>query len=284
MQCGDCPQLGTHSPNDITRFAWRHKSSHVGKSPVTVACPSSWLARCAKESSMFRNTDVLTIPYGMNLESFRPVPRATAREILGLPAEPLLILFGSIAPMEDPRKGFTWLYDALHHALLQQFSPRTHLAVFGARKAPEGVHFPMTTHFLGRVSDENSLRLIYSAADVFIAPSTEENLANTVLESLACGTPVVAFDIGGMPDMVRHRENGYLVPRVDAGELASGIRWMLEAGDRETLRRNARATMEQKFNVLQVAQQYIQLYSSILDVRRPGNGSPLQSALKNPAE
>jgi glycosyltransferase involved in cell wall biosynthesis len=127
----------------------------------------------------------------------------------------------------------------------------------------------MNTHYLGSLQDEISMSLAYAAADVFVAPSLEDNLPNTILESLSCGTPVVAFDVGGMPDMVSHKRNGYLVPGFDTTELANGMQWVLEDSLRwKNLSHEARHTVTQSFTLQCSASRYIDLYEDILESNR----------------
>ena len=124
----------------------------------------------------------------------------------------------------------------------------------------------MKTHYLGCLQDEISMALVYAAADVFVAPSLEDNLPNTVLESLSCGTPVVAFDIGGMPDMVSHKNNGYLAPGFDTTDLANGLLWVMDDKLRwEHLSHEARSTVVQSFTLQHSAGRYVDLYEEILE-------------------
>jgi len=123
----------------------------------------------------------------------------------------------------------------------------------------------MKVHYMGHLHDEISQILLYSAADVLVAPSMQENLSNAVMESLACGTPVVAFDIGGMPDMIDHQVNGYLARPFEPDDLADGIMWVLENKDRHSmLSQSARQTVVERYTLQAVANRYLTLYQSIL--------------------
>jgi glycosyltransferase involved in cell wall biosynthesis len=266
QKCGACPQLSSHRESDITRLAWSMKASAVKKVNMTVLGPSLWMANCARKSSIFRNTTVQNIPYIIDPVEFKPVDQKSARTILGLPVNKRLLLFGGMSPTDDPRKGFRQLVEALQSEKIRNELDDMEVIVFGADRPDSDRTFPLNAHFLGQIHDSITLNLVYSAADVFVAPSLEENLANTVLESLACGTPVVAFRIGGMPDMIAHTENGYLAEPFEPANLAAGIHWVLSDKDRlAVLRKNARRTIEERFNIRDVARQYIDLYNQISD-------------------
>ena len=124
--------------------------------------------------------------------------------------------------------------------------------------------FKQPVHYLGQLHDDVSLRVLYSAADVMVVPSLEENLSNAIMESLACGTPVVAFDIGGNSDMIEHQKNGYLAQPLDTDDLAKGIEWLLNTPNYQQLCDNARDKVLTHFDSQIVAKRYIALYKEIL--------------------
>jgi glycosyltransferase involved in cell wall biosynthesis len=136
--------------------------------------------------------------------------------------------------------------------------------VFGAEPADGVPDLGMSCSILGTFRDDAVLAQVYAAADVFVAPSTQENLSNTVMEALTCGTPVVAFDVGGMGDMVEDRLNGYLAQPFQADDLARGIAWILDDPTRRTaLSRRAREKAVVQFASQTVAQQHGVLYEQI---------------------
>ena len=124
--------------------------------------------------------------------------------------------------------------------------------------------YPLPVNFLGRLHDDLSLKIVYSACDVMVVPSLQENLANTMMEALACGVPVVGFDIGGNSDMVNHKVNGYLAEPYSSDDLARGIRWVIESESYEALSFDARATVLDRFDSQKVASQYVELYKSVI--------------------
>ena len=141
------------------------------------------------------------------------------------------------------------------------------LVVFGKTTDKFSEQVPSQVHILNYVSNNETLVNLYNAADVFVHPSLDENLPNTIMEALACGLPVVAFQTGGIPEMITHKENGYLVPPENESELAKGIEYMID-NDNDTiqnLRINARNKVETNYDPQIIAKQYEKLYSSILE-------------------
>ncbi|MBL4852247.1 MAG: glycosyltransferase family 4 protein [Gammaproteobacteria bacterium] len=251
---------------DIHRWIWARKKkswSTLGEK-IVIAAPSKWMARCASESALFNNFRVEVLPNGIDHERYHPVDHTIARKILGLPEDKKLILFGAGSATSDKRKGYHLLVDAISKLEAWGTATDYELIVFGASSGES--KFSMKTHYLGILADEISLALVYAAADVFVAPSLEDNLPNTVLESLACGTPVVAFNTGGMPDMILHKTNGYLASAFDVDDLARGLFWVLENNKRwDGLSAEARDTVLQSFTLEQSAKRYLSLYQELLE-------------------
>jgi glycosyltransferase involved in cell wall biosynthesis len=265
VACGACPQLQSSDPDDLTRqvLLLKHKLWH--NLDITIVTPSRWLAACAQSSALFRHQRIERIPYGLDLDRFRPMPRQAAREMLALPQDKKLILFGAMSSTSDQRKGFQYLQPALHGLAAQGWGTQAEAVIFGAARPEHDPDLGLPTHYTGRLHDDVSLALIYAAADVFVAPSVQDNLPNTVLESLACGTPVVAFDIGGMPDMIEHEQNGYIAPPFKTEELAHGIAWVLQdAARHERLCHRAREKAEQEWPLALQAQRYQALYAEVI--------------------
>lgn len=195
---------------------------------------------------------------------FKPINKTTAREIWDLPINKKLILFGAMSAISDHKKGFDLLYEGLKE-LASQWSDKAELIVFGASEPENPPDFGLPAHYLGRLHDDVSLSLLYAAADVMVVPSRQDNLPNTVVESLACGTPVVAFDIGGMPDMIDHQINGYLAKSFDVSDLAAGINWVLSDENRyKELCIKAREKAVACFDIETIARRYAELYKGVL--------------------
>ncbi len=226
--CGACPQLGSNKDWDLSRWVWQRKAKTWKNLNLTIVSPSSWLAECARTSSLFKDVRVEVIPYGLDTGKYKLLNRQVARELLHLPQDKQLVLFGALKATSDKRKGFHLLQPALQDLSKSEWQDGLELVIFGSSAPENPPDLGFKTHYLGTLSDDLSLAVVYSAADVFVLPSTQDNLPNTVLEAIACGTPCVAFNIGGMPDMIEHQKNGYLAQPDKIEDLAQGIAWVLE--------------------------------------------------------
>jgi len=264
-ECHSCPVLKTKYRHDLSNSVFRRKLKVYGKiSNMTIIGLSNWLAECAGASILLGVKRVVNRPNPVDTTVFKPVDKRAAKKMLNLPLNKKLILFGAMSATSDPRKGFAELSSAL-----RSIKPGdVELAIFGSVKPPDGPDFRFKTHYLGKLHDDLSLRIVYSAADVMVVPSIQENLSNAVMESLSCGTPVVAFNIGGNPDMIDHKKNGYLAKPYDSADLARGISWVLEDKERwKLLSKNARIKVVREFAIEKVARRYVELYREILGVR-----------------
>jgi len=257
--CGACPQLGSNNGDDLSHLIWRVKQHAYASASLKVVSPSRWLADCASGSALLGKQDVRVIPNCLPLKLYQPYSKAEIRKSINAPLNSRIILFGADS-LDNQRKGFRFLLEALGSGNID--FKNILLLCFGA--LDKDIHLPkgLQTISLGQVKDENQLAAIYAASDVFVLPSTEDNLPNTVVESLACGLPVVAFEIGGLPDLVDHLETGYLVRPGDVADLAVGIEWVLNNAD-DQMRRNCRAKAERMF--APAAQSYLKLYLESLD-------------------
>lgn len=264
QSCGACPILHSSNKYDLSSWVWKRKHAAWGQLDITVVATSHWLAECARSSSLFGNYRIEVLPNGVDETRYKPIDKSVARNAYGLPLDKKLILFSAGDPC-DKRKGFQFLLPALRSMSKDDKRSQFEAVIVGISKPEKPIDLGMRTHYIGRLHDEISQVLLYSAADVLVAPSTQENLSNTVMESLACGTPVVAFNIGGMPDMIRHEYNGYLVEPFSLGALAEGIDWVLRDENRHMqLSGNARIDAVDRYEIAHVAKQYQALYRDIL--------------------
>jgi glycosyltransferase involved in cell wall biosynthesis len=224
--CGACPQLGSTDPEDLSRQIWKRKQGVFGALEVNrlhLVVPSRWMLQLVKDSPLFAQFPVTLIPYGVDLEEFAPRDRSLAREVLGIPQGAQVVMFVS-DHLTNRRKGFSVL-----SAALSELSQAHNLFLVSVgRGNPQGTG-PIPGVHMGEVGNDRWLSVIYSAADLFVIPSLQDNLPNTVLESMACGTPVVGFDVGGIPDLVRPGRTGQLVPIGDAVALRQAITHLLNA-------------------------------------------------------
>ena len=257
-ECGHCPQLGSNIDNDLSRAIWRRKHNVYANLNLTVVAPSRWLAEVARQSSLFAGCRIEVIPNGLDTDVYRPLDRAAAKAFLGIdPAHPVL-LFGA-QWLTDRRKGG----DLLTAALAQIEFPCT-LLTFGEGQLSLNENPSLTVRALGSLHDDVSLAVMYSAADVFLCPSREDNLPNTVAESMACGTPCVAFDVNGLPDMITHRVDGWLARAFEPSDLAAGIRWLIRHPNPDVLRRAAREKALAEYSLDVMSARYTALYAELL--------------------
>ncbi|WP_345976370.1 glycosyltransferase family 4 protein [Sulfurimonas sp. HSL3-7] len=262
--CGACPRLGSNSENDLSRYVFTRKEKTFSRMPhMTIVALSRWLESCAKESTLFKDKRVTNLPNPIDTKTFMPSDRAQAREHWNLPKDKKLVLFGAMAPAGDINKGFIELKQALHNLSANNIE----LVIFGNSEPQHTPEFDFRAHYIGHLDDDVALSTLYSACDVMVVPSLQENLSNVIMESLACATPVVAFDVGGNSDMIEHRKNGYLAIPLDTDDLTHGIEWVLNTPDYDELSKNAEAKIAKEFDSVVVAQKYIALYKESLNER-----------------
>jgi glycosyltransferase involved in cell wall biosynthesis len=263
QSCGACPVLGSDRENDLSRQTWERKKKAWRDLNLTVVVPSRWLADAARSSSLFSNVRIERIPYGLDTAHFKPLDKDESRQLLGLPQYKKIILFGAVQAFTDPNKGFHLLQAALR--IVGQGATDMLAVVFSSIDCSRLSDLGMPAVFMGRVEDDQ-LAALYSAADVFVLPSKLENLPLTILESMACGTPCVAFRQGGLPDQVEHEVSGYLAKPYDVEDLARGIVWVLENEDRHaTLSTRARQWIESEFSSEVESKRYAALYRELLE-------------------
>jgi glycosyltransferase involved in cell wall biosynthesis len=261
--CGRCPQLKSDSYCDLSRSIWARKYkvfARLTRKSLTIVAPSKWLANRAKESSLLGNFDVYTLPNGLDTDLFMPREGTIGKQLLGLPAKTPVVLFLAESTT-DKRKGLHYLIAALSK-IARSFDAHF-VAVGEISKEFQNV---ANLTFTGSIRNDRILSFIYSAADVFVIPSVADNLPNTVLESMACGTPVVGFDVGGIPDMVRPGITGALVPVGDVDALSEAIVDLLnDAVKREEMSANCRRIAEEEYSLEVVGRRYKELYEKILN-------------------
>ena len=266
QSCGACPVLGSSREKDLSRWTWKRKERAWRDLDLTLVAPSRWLADCARSSSLFRDVRVEVIPNGLDTETFRPGDKEGARNSLGLPQDKKIILFGAVRAISDPNKGLHLLIPALQ--AFSKGSSDTLAVVFSSLDGREMPALGMPAVFLGRIHDDRKLAAIYTAADVFVAPSIQEAFCQTAAEALACGTPVVAFGATGLLDVVEHQRCGYLAQPYDVGDLARGIAWVLEDMVRHAeLSFRARQKVKAEFSLDKVSDRYVAMYRQLLAER-----------------
>jgi glycosyltransferase involved in cell wall biosynthesis len=267
-RCGCCPSIYSEADRDISRRIIQRKLNAWRDWDLTVVATSEWLANEARASTVFRDRDVRVIPNAVDIDTYKPISKYVARTIFNLPQNKRIIMFSAFAATSHPRKGGHLLMDAIDRIARTNAAADIELVIVGASEPKHSKDFGIPVHYMGHFSDEVSQVVLYSASDVLVAPSMQENLSNTVMEALACGTPVVAFRIGGMPDMVEHQANGYLAQAFEPDDLAHGILWVLDTDDRlEKLSARARASVVETFAFPLIAKRYVSLYQERLGAR-----------------
>lgn len=259
--CESCPSLNSNFTFDLSRFVWKRKKRTYKDCKITVVGPSVWIHEEAKRSSLFTLCIHRQIPNLIDTSIFKPLDKKFCRDLLGLAGSMNIIAFGALNAVNDNRKGFKELYQALKKLT----SNKVELLIFGASRPENPPDFSIPTHYVGHLHDDISLVILYNAADVVVVPSLQENLPNVILESMACGTPVVAFDIGGNRDIIDHKINGYLAKPYESDDLAEGILWVLKNRDLFNLSEKAREKIVSKFDAKVVVKQYIELYREIIN-------------------
>ena len=250
--CAGCPLLRERFKDTTKGVLAKKQRMYADARLFPVGC-STWLADIAADSAAFHGIETRALPNPIDTGRYRPMDKARARKNLGLDPEGTYILFGAASP-GIKRKGFDYLTEAL-----RRIGDTGRLLVYGADAMPEASGLDIKA--LGKL-DEAGLLNAYAAADVFVVPSLEDNLPNTIMEAMACGTAVAAFDAGGISDMIEHTHTGYLAEIGSSEDLARGIRWCLEHG--EELGANARSKVETCYTYPAVARRYIRLYEEAL--------------------
>lgn len=226
--CGFCPQMLSEKERDRTYRALREKMKLLGKKKICYVSPSTWLADCASNSLLLKNEKIIRIPNPLPLNIFFPEERKMAREKLNLPINKKIVAFGAMKSTSDPNKGFSYLKEAIKRLDSSQYE----VMIFGSNERDKEMEKFTKVYYMGIINQEHVLRSLYSAADVFVAPSMQENYPSTVLEAMACETPVAAFSVGGMTDLIIHKKNGYLASSKTADQLAEGIIFCAENSDK----------------------------------------------------
>jgi glycosyltransferase involved in cell wall biosynthesis len=262
--CGACPVLDSAREDDLSRRVWQRKLRSWHGLNLTIIAPSRWMAACAQSSSLFRDTRIEVIPNGIDMQSYKPAEKHAARKLFSLPHDKKLILFGAKSATLDRNKGFHLYAEALRDLAAVMKNDSVELVFFGSAESGKLSELGFKTHYLGWQDDDATLARLYSAADVFVLPSIQESLGYTVMEAMACGIPCVAFNQCGVPDLIDHRQNGYLAQPYEPSDLARGIAWILEEENRRgELSRNARRKIEQVYAIEKVSERHLALYREI---------------------
>ncbi len=262
--CGKCPILNSTKLNDLSNRILKRKRKNWENLNITIVTISKWLANCVRKSSLFKLNRIEIIPNGLNIQTYKPIKKEIAREILVLPPKKVFILFGALSATSDTRKGFQYLH-SVFKKIKNNNIKNIEILIFGASKPQKTFTFGYPIHYLGHFNDDLSLAVVYSAADVMLVPSIQEGFGQTASEAMACGTPVVAFDGTGLADIIDHKFNGYLAKPYDTKDFAKGIIWILKDQKRYCrLSYNSRRKAEMEFDVEKVSKKYVKIYEELL--------------------
>jgi glycosyltransferase involved in cell wall biosynthesis len=261
QQCGACHQLGSTDPNDLSHQIWLRKKQALSQVPpgaLHLVGTSRWIASEAKRSSLLGDRPVTIIPNGLDAQEFRPRDRRFSRDFFDLPPDAKIVLFAADSA-DTVRKGFAYLAEAL--AGMRDVGNLLLLSIGGGKPAID----PTVRHVhLGRIREDRILSLAYSAADVYVIASLQESFGQTVTESMACGTPVVGFASGGIPDMVRPGVTGYLAPTRDVAALRDAVKQVLsEPAKRAEMSANCRRVVLEEYSMEVQARAYAALYEQL---------------------
>ncbi len=266
-QCGNCPILTFSGKDDISHKNWLRKQKAYSSLAFHIVAPSKWMANSIKQSSLLGIRNVSVIPNTIEVDVFKPYVKSEAKKILKIPENHFVLMSGFMPSKNDKHKGTQYLIDALNELSQRPEIDNSliELVIFGNKNDKDVPEFPFKTTWLGTINKDEHLAKCYAAADAFITPSLEDNLPNTVMESLACATPVIAFKTGGIPDMVKHLENGYLADYESATDLADGIEWLFLTEDKESIQKEARRTILTKFSPAVIAIQHEEVYQTLIN-------------------
>ena len=259
--CHDCPQLTFPRAKDLSWQVYKKKIRAYAQGNITFVGCSQWIAEQARKSRLLANKPVWVIPNPYPTAIFHPADAVDARRRHRLPMQGHLLLF-ACQKVTNPRKGLALLLQALNYPQLLSYQGRLALVVVGQMAKAVAAHLPFPLHTIDYVSDAGQMAALYQAVDLFVTPSLEENLPNTIMEAMACGTPCVGFHIGGIPEMIDHKENGYVARYHDAEDLANGIAYALDPQHHDRLAQAATQKAKATWNEEVVAHRYLQLYEA----------------------
>jgi len=254
---------------DTTSLLWRIKDWIYRRTDLTLVVPSRWLARLIQQSPLLNRFDLHWIPYGLDTDVFKPIPKHVARQALGLPLQVQIVLFGA-SSLNDRRKGAFYLRKALQELARSGLNSNIMLLTVGSGSLnSDDPKLPYPVHSLGMISNDHLLATCYSAADVYVLPTLADNLPIAVIESMACGTPVISFQVGGVSEIVRHMETGYLATYQDPADLAVGIQKLLNDPILcSKMGLLCRKIVEQEYSEKLQTDRYTRLYCEVLQHHR----------------
>ena len=264
-RCGCCPVLNSQNPRDLSARTLARKKANLARARVALVAVCKQDEIMARQSSLFAKAPMAVIPMPVDETVFRPIDQAAARMVLGLPLGPRILFFGAF-DWRDERKGIRYLIEGLQILGRSQTNQANgcELLVAGRYLSEELLDLPFKINRLGVLEDQRSLALAYQAADLFVSPSVDDSGPMMVLESLLCGTPIVAFPIGYAADLLPQHRIGSLAKLGDSQSLSEALRELISLPDdsRRTMRALARDVAVNYCAMPLVAQKYISFYQN----------------------
>lgn len=262
--CDACPHLDEYPflSRDTTHLLWCIKKRLYKNSLLTIVAPSRWIAKLAEESPLLGRFPIHWIPNGVDTAVFRPIPKKHARAVLGIPTNQKAILFSGQL-LQERRKGYSFLMRALEKLAKVELESIV-LLVAGGRGRSLDTTRRFRVKYLGDLFNNDLMMAIsYSAADMFVLPTLADNFPNTILESMACGTPVVSFDVGGISEALTHMETGYVATPEDPDDLARGIQILLDDSVRHEMGHRCREVVEEMYSLQREIDDFSRLYNEL---------------------
>ncbi|TLV00949.1 glycosyltransferase family 4 protein [Dyadobacter luticola] len=259
--CSYCPFLAKPDRYDISFSQFEAKKRIYDLAKMALISPSNWLDNIVKTAALTKQIQSQSIPNCIDTTLFQPLKKTEIRQKMDLPTDKKLVLFAG-ANTQDPRKGFLYFKEALTR-IDTRFND-LEVLIFGKANPQVFQDFPVPVHYLGKITKTEEMVDAYNAADMIVVPSLEDNLPNTVMEAMSCGTPAVGFATGGIPEMIDHQVNGFVAETKSIPDLAVGIQWVLDHNVNGKLSENAREKVLASYAEPVVTAQYLQLYESLL--------------------
>ena len=256
--CEMCPYLNNPSKHDISYTTFLLKQAAYSQGKIHFVACSNWLKELAVKSKLTKDHKVSAIANPINTELYKPKDKTEVRKALNLPTDKKIVLFAA-AKVSDKRKGIDYLVEA-SKIISNERGNNILFLIAGGNSQEIITQLALPAISVGYVASEE-MPDMYNAADLFVTPSLQENLPNTIMESMACGTPCVGFNIGGIPEMIDHKQNGYVANYKDAQDLANGLLWVLQKSDTEILSDNARNKVVTNYSEAIIAKRYIEIYN-----------------------
>lgn len=265
-ECGECPMLHSKNAKDITWLTLKRKQRKLKNNNIIFIVPSKWMMNSITKSSLFKNNKCYHIPNAINENIYKEIGEERVEKILDYTKDKKLyhILFGA-SSTKIPFKGFSYLIEMLEIIDKNDSQLKENLIIhfIGEENDNNDILNRFHTKFWGYISDENEMAALYNLADIYVYPSIDDNLPNMVMESMACGTPVVAFNTGGIPEMVEHKYNGYIATQKDSSSLLDGIYWIINNNDNNILGDRCRKKVMNKYSQKVISELYYDIYKEV---------------------